>query len=385
MSVAGKKHKDCCGCNACAEICPKACIEMRQDRKGFLYAHVDTAKCIECGLCNRVCPFENPPLNAERPTAAYAGRVRDKAIYTRSTSGGTAYELGMWALRRGGAVYGCTADGLDIRHIRVDSPDELHRLQGSKYVQSDVRCVFQHVAEDLKAGLAVTFIGTPCQTAALKNYLRKPYELLLLVDLICHGVPSQKMLRDHVASIAKGRSVSRIKFRENPESYFTIWDDKGEKIYTVDFWANTYSNMYLKGFMSGFIYRPSCHECPFPQPVRASDITVGDFWGLNDQAMVDSWTNGISVILPSTPKGVQAVAEIAPGMELVERTVDEAVAGNEQLRQPTPHTYRDIIFSALYPMLSLNRAVWLAVLPHRAYRTLRRKLRPLKRLFKRQR
>lgn len=364
MSVKRKAKRDCCGCNACAEICPKRCITMTEDKKGFLYPRVDTETCIECGLCERVCPFPPKPEQKQRPSTAYAAWANDPDIHATSSSGGAAYVLSANMIKKGGVAYGCWADGLNVSHIRVDKINDLHRLQGSKYVQSNIRDVFSRVKHDLATGLDVLFTGTPCQVAGLKNYLGKDYDNLLLADLICHGVPSQKMLREHVATVAPGRNIDHISFRDG-NSYLITLKGENEELYRVDFWEDTFRDKYFKGFMSGITYRPSCHNCPYACPDRISDITIGDFWGLKAETLPETAGRGISVLLPSTQKGQSAISEIAGCMTLIKRPAAEAIAGNSQLRHPVNRCLSARIFSILYPVMQFDCAVKAALIPIR--------------------
>lgn len=359
MSVAGKKKQDCCGCNACAEICPKQCIEMHPDRKGFLYPKVDAKACIECGLCEHVCPFPAEESMLRRPDKAIAAWSKEPTVQQRSSSGGAAYLLSRRTIEQGGVVYGCAADGLTVHHVRINSLEDLPRLQGSKYVQSDTRRIFAQVRADLDTGLTVLFIGTPCQTAGLRRFIRRNAERLLLVDLICHGVPSQKMLRGHLRPIIKGHHVERMIFR-SPGSLALRLYENGREFYCGD----ENADVYYSAFEAGKTFRPSCYRCGYASDKRASDITVGDFWGFKDrETLPERARNGLSVILPNTEKGLELLNSIAPDINLMERTADEAVNGNTQLRHPLRLSRGTRIFQALYPLFNFDTAVRLSELP----------------------
>lgn len=298
-SIATKKKKDCSGCNACAEACPKHCIEMIPDKKGFLYPKVDTSTCIDCGVCTKVCPFEDGNIHLYTPLTAYAAWNKDREQYLASSSGGAAQVFSSYIINQGGVVYGCTSDDMRIRHIRVDALSDLHKLQGSKYVQSDVRGLFSKVKADLKAGKPVLFIGTPCQIAGLKNYIKQIPEHLYLVDLICHGVPSQQMLNEHIAHVLNGRTAKQISFRKGELFRLEITPKCG-----AVYFAGSYEDKYYRAFYNGMSYRESCYRCPFARKERASDITIGDFWGLQNAASLPlNKEEGISVMLPLTEKG----------------------------------------------------------------------------------
>lgn len=365
MSVANKKKRECCGCNACAEICPMHCIEMLNDSKGFLYPKVDTATCIDCGACEKVCPFEGGNIALNSPLTAYAAWNKDREQYLASSSGGVAYVFSSYIIKQGGVVYGCTSDGMQIRHIRVASLSELSKLQGSKYVQSDVRGLFDLVKADLKAKKPVLFIGTPCQVAGLKNYIKRIPEHLYLVDLICHGVPSQQMLYEHINHVAAGHSVEQLSFRKGQLFHIEITSPCG-----TTYSAEPHKDMYYRAFLDGISYRKSCYHCPFARKERISDITIGDFWGIKDTASLPlEISGGISVLLPSSEKGKALIEAAKPNLSIYERSINEAVAGNNQLRSPVKYSLRVRIFNSLYPLISLEKAAYICVVDQK-FRTL---------------
>jgi len=365
MSVSGKKKAACCGCNACVEICPKHCIRMVEDAQGFVYPQVDSSVCVECGMCEKVCPFEVTNLSLRPPLKAYAAWNKNRQEHLASSSGGAAYVFSSYILDKGGVVYGCTADGIDVRHIRVENHSELPKLQGSKYVQSNVCGLFKEVKNDLKSGKPVLFIGTPCQVAGLRNYIKHIPEHLYLVDLICHGVPSQQMLREHIQLVAKGRKIQYISFREGND--FTISLRATNFNYNANVWKDPYKDLYMKGFMDGMIYRSSCYQCPFACPLRVSDITIGDFWGLkNAEFLPTESKEGISLLLPMTDKGLNLIHAVENNLYISERSVDEAVNGNTQLRHPSIQGRRSRLFNILYPILSFDTAMNIVLADHKA-------------------
>lgn len=365
MSVSGKKKAACCGCNACAEICPKHCIRMVEDAQGFVYPQVDSSVCVECGMCEKVCPFEVANLSLRPPLKAYAAWNKNRKEHLSSSSGGAAYVFSSYILNQGGVVYGCTSDGIDVRHIRVENYSELSKLQGSKYVQSNVCGLFKEVKNDLKNGKTVLFIGTPCQVAGLKNYIKYISEHLYFVDLICHGVPSQRMLYEHIQHVAKGRKIQHISFRKGNDYRLSIKADKFN--YEVSLWETPYKDLYLKGFFEGMICRPSCSKCPFAYPMRVSDITIGDFWGLqNAELLPKESKDGISLLLPMTDKGLNLIHAVENHLYISERSVDEAVNGNTQLRHPSLQGRRSRLFNIIYPILSFDTAMNIVLADHKA-------------------
>lgn len=382
MSVSKKNKIDCCGCNACAEICPKHCIAMKHDEYGFLYPEVYESLCIECGACERVCPFPASEGDLNYPLKAFAAWANDEKAYERSSSGGAAYVISHTILFEDGVVYGCASDGLDIRHVRVDRLEDLPKLQGSKYVQSDVCGLFSQVRTDLKEGRKVVFIGTPCQVAGLKKFIKKVPDNLLLVDLICHGTPSQQMLREHIAHIVGDKKINKITFRRG-NSYILDIESNGKKIWDANLWESPYKDMYLHAFIKGYNSRPCCHHCTFARPERVSDITIGDFWGLGEDCpRPKDREMGISVILPATEKGLAVTKVIEQQMTLVERPVSEAITGNSQLHEPLGESNDSRRFMQLYPRLSFDRAVRAVVLKKMVKYRLKIMLRPLRPVLK---
>ena len=365
MSVSNKDKAACCGCNACAEICPKHCIQMVEDAQGFIYPQVDSSVCVECGMCEKVCPLEVANLSLRKPLKAYAAWNKNRQEHLLSSSGGAAYIFSSYIIEKGGVVYGCTSDGIDVRHIRVENHSELFKLQGSKYVQSDVRGLFKKVKNDLKIGKTVLFIGTPCQVAGLKNYIGHHNEHLYLVDLICHGVPSKQMLHEHIKYVAKGQKIKHISFRKGNDYRLSVKADKFS--YEVSLWETPYKDLYLKGFIEGMISRPSCYQCPFACSTRVSDITIGDFWGLkNAELLPKESKDGISLLLPMTDKGLNLIHAVEDNMYICERSVDEAVNGNTQLRHPVIQGRRARLFHFLYSLFSFDVAMNIVIADHKA-------------------
>lgn len=367
MSVTNKNKKDCCGCGVCRDACPKKCIVMKEDKLGFLYPEVNADSCVECGLCERVCPFEHHALNL--PRTAYAAWNTDEAAYSRSSSGGAAYALGSYVIENGGVVYGCEGNGLEIKHVRIDSIDDLRRLQGSKYVQSNLTDIYRNIKSDLESGKIVLFTGTPCQTAAVRNYVGKKDENLYLIDLICHGVPSLKMLRDHVSSIVPNNLKSIL--RDKPSEISVSFRDGNEyrlEISAKDFkyCEVSHKDTYFRTFLKGTTYRNSCYNCPFGTNKRGGDLTIGDFWGFTSPEILPEHVNsGLSVLLPITDKGLHFMEAVGHRMHAIERTMDEAVTGNDQLRHCVSDSIKAKTFRIAYRMLPFDYSAKIVILPEK--------------------
>lgn len=331
----------CTGCGACASVCPQKCIKMVEGIQGHLLPKIDDSKCVSCGLCTNSCAVlhsdELKPI-----LRAYACWTKDENDYKTTASGGIATALARYVIGQNGIVYGCAMlPDVEVKHIRVDGSDKLDLLKSSKYVQSSLVDVFPKIKNDVHDGRMVLFVGTPCQVAAIKRIFPLQPDNLFLVDLICHGVPSLKALRGHVKKVARGVKVEKVVFRENGNNYvFAVYDGEGVA-YKMPLWPNKYRDWYVNSFFDGYTFRDSCYQCRYARPERCSDMTIGDFWGLNDNSgELPSHSFGCSVALPITPKGESLLAAIRSTVNFYEREVCEAVEGNTQLRVPTKLTKR---------------------------------------------
>lgn len=344
----------CTGCAACVDCCPRKCISMQKgDGLGHLYPIINQELCIDCGFCQKTCPTLNK-LNKQYPIKAYAGWDMNKKEYESSSSGGAAAAFSRYIIRQGGVVYGCAMlPNLEVKHIKVDEEKDIYRLKGSKYVQSGMKGCYQSLKEDLKAGKKVLFIGTPCQVAGVKSFLRKKEQQnLYTVDLICHGIPSLAFLQKHIEKVTEGKVPDEVCFRKG-DYFFLLLLQRGKEVYRNSLFDERYKDIYYNAFFDGFSYRESCYHCPYAASERISDITIGDFWGLKGNLPLPH-PNGCSVVLPITNKGVEIVNAIATEFYLFERTIEEAIMGNEQLRNPKHKDWRIKLFHQLYPLLGVS-------------------------------
>ena len=219
-----KDPKDCCGCTACASICAHNAITMKTDALGFLYPEVDTTKCVNCGMCDKVCAFNGNydlSLNFPEPKA-YGVRHKDMMEVETSRSGAAFIAISDWILAHGGVVYGAGyTDHFRVVHKRATNKEERDEFKGSKYVQSDLSNIYRQIKCYLAEGRYVMFSGTPCQVAGLKLFLRKPYSNLLMVDLICHSVPSPLIFKDYVNFVEKknNKKLESIKMRDKEKGW----------------------------------------------------------------------------------------------------------------------------------------------------------------------
>lgn len=318
MRVDTKKKEECCGCTACESACPHDAIRMEADGLGFLYPRIDDSKCVDCGLCVKVCQFGKGYSREGRwdVPEVYAVRLKDEEQLSRSQSGGAFYALAVWMLERGGVVYGVGfADHFRVVHKRVETVAELEELRGSKYVQSDLRGVFPRVKEDLRAGRQVLFSGTSCQVSGLQSYVgRRLSAGLYTVDLVCHGVPSPAVWADYVDYVEHeaGEECQSVKFRDKAFGWVGCTETfrflSGNTIH-----RKSYVYMYFRHLM----HRSSCHVCPYTNLKRCSDVTVGDFWGWTKISQEFGDNKGVSLVLVSSERGRELFDEAKSGLYLI--------------------------------------------------------------------
>ena len=336
-----KDPADCCGCTACASICNHDAITMEPDALGFLYPKVDESKCVECGLCEKVCAFNDnydKSLNLPRPDA-YAARHKDMDEVMKSRSGAAFVAISDYILEQGGVVYGAGyKDHFRVAHKRATTKEERDEFRGSKYVQSDLTGVFSQVKQDLKNGLIVLFSGTACQTAGLKSYIgNKLSANLYLIDIVCHGVPSPFIWRDYIAHLEKkyGSEISSVNFRDKQmygwrahHETFKYKSGGGKMRYTYLFYKN-------------IILRKSCAKCHYTNLKRPSDITLADFWGWEKTDKHFNEDNkGCSLVFCNTEKGRRLFECVRDRMNVIPAKIENCKQPN--LEKPTEeHPLRD--------------------------------------------
>lgn len=311
--------EDCCGCSACEKVCPKQCITMKEDFEGFLYPLIDLDNCIDCGLCEKICPVINPQT-PQQPIKVYAARNNDEQIRMKSSSGGIFTSLAEITISKGGVVFGaCFDENWEVKHDYVETIEDLKRLRGSKYVQSNMGDCYSQAKDFLKQGREVLFSGTPCQIAGLKKFLKHDYDSLLTVDIICHGVPSRKVWRMYINELEKQnylffnrrltpKRIRDISFRnkrtgwKNYNFYFSI--DFRDPI-SEDFYESHHNNTFMKAFLNNLCLRPSCHNCPAKSGKSKSDITIADYWSIQESLPEVDDDKGTNSVLVNTLKGEQ--------------------------------------------------------------------------------
>lgn len=331
---------NCDGCTACYSICPKNAIEMEPDAFGFLYPQVNLDKCIDCGLCTKACPLinTNDEKNEQVPLC-FAARHKRTEELLKSRSGGVFKAIGDYVLRNNGVVYGAAFDEMwYVRHIRVDDPKKLDDLRESKYVQSDMRGVFQKVYSDLQTGRLVCFSGTPCQCAGLYSYIKlKKADVtnLFCVDIVCHGVPSPFLWKDYVSWVHEKykAEITAINMRDKTivgwnghEESFQF--SKKKKIYKHSFRVLYYTEL---------ITRKSCYRCNFANLTRPSDLTLADFW--NWRKVIPGFNKdnkGVSQVLVNTKKGKYLLDNILSDLTLIPTDLQISKQYNMEHSTPEP-------------------------------------------------
>lgn len=282
--------KDCCGCGACMNVCPKNAIRMAEDEVGFVYPEIDQNLCIGCGACKKACGYQMQPM-MQKSEAVYAAASNDDNLLRKSASGGAFAVLAENVLKKGGVVYGAALPlengKLEPKHLRIDTVERLTELQGSKYVQSAIGDTYAQAKKDLLDGKSVLFSGTPCQIAGLKQYLKKDYENLLTVDIICHGVPSKRFFQSFMEDYGKklGGTITEFYFRDKSKGQGmitrSVYKNKNGEQQEKIIVGNLLS--YFNFFLRSFTYRKNCYSCPFASEKRVGDLTLGDFWGFHEE------------------------------------------------------------------------------------------------------
>lgn len=340
------EKQNCCGCTACVAVCPKNCIEMKEDIEGFLYPEVNQSNCIHCNACDRVCPILNVKEKKPFEQIAYIVQNKDKEILRESTAGGAFTSIAEYVIRQGGVVCGVSIDeNYRVKHIFAESKDELGRFRNSKYVQSDINGAYQKVKEYLAKGRLVCFSGTPCQVEGLLHYLNKEYENLITVDVVCRAVPSPGVWKKYIEyEKQKNGKIRSVRFRDKSLGYqYSTMEIKMEDGRVAR--GGIESQTWLRMFFSGMIIRPSCTRCEFRNQYRNSDFTI---WDCFNSYKIDKSFNedvGTTRILLHTDKAVSVFNKISSTFVAKRITIEEAVSGvKEMVESPASCSNRNTFF-----------------------------------------
>lgn len=328
----------CCGCEACINACPKECVSPGRDEEGFLYPKVDVSKCINCHICEKVCP-EISPFSIREPQKAYAAWIKDEEIRRISSSGGIFSALAEYIIKANGIVYGASLNkNLELYHIPCETSEEIAQIRGSKYLQSRISGIYRDVLRRLNAGKFVLFSGTGCQIAGLKHFIRIDYTNLITVEIICHGVPSPMIWNDYILHILgksyinKYREPISVSFRNKNNGWknFGVCIEWNKKNKPKKYFSGFHQDIYMKCFLKNLTLRPSCYDCPVKNGKSGSDIVLGDFWGVDKKHPQLDDDKGLSAVIVYTEKG-QRILDLLTCINKEKIEYDEILDGNPVL------------------------------------------------------
>ena len=381
MADVIKDKHNCTGCAACVNICPKQCITLKKDSEGFSYPHIEWDRCAGCHLCTTICHSEKEKSLINNIPEAYAAYTKDKDILQNSSSGGVFREIAAFILKSGGVIYGAAfTDAYTVKHIAVESFENICLLYGSKYLQSDIGNSYSLVKQNLETGRMVLFTGTPCQVAGLKKYLKKDYDNLVTLDIVCHGVPSPEVWQKYIQYMESLTSdkVKHINFRDKTYGWhnFSVCIDfeSGDQIKEI-----FTENLFMKGFLADVYLRPSCYRCKYKTITRISDFTLADFWGIQQVCPEMENKNGTSLCWLNTEKSKLIWEKIKEGF--VYKTVDlnEALKYNSAALYSSSMPKTRETFFQLLAISDFDKAVK-ATLPKQHF--YQRVIRKLKKILK---
>ena len=335
--ICEKEH--CTGCTACAVSCPKNAISMKENDKGFIYPYIDKEACVDCGLCKNVCP-QLAIKEKVRPNVrkVYAAFTKDLDIRNNSSSGGMFTELARSILQEGGVVFASRmSDNChELYFDKCERVEDLDKFRGSKYLQSHPKSIFLEIKKELELEKMVLFIGTACQVAGLKSFLKKKYDKLFTVDIICHGVPSPKLWSDYMKQLEQlyCSSAKKVNFRYKKPSWtkfsLCVEFENGH-----EFLKSKFDDPYLISFLKEMALRDNCYTCPYTNIERVGDITLADFWGYKSTDFkMRNTEKGISLVLINSDNGTILFKKIVSRILFTEKRLKDAVDGNRSLKEP---------------------------------------------------
>lgn len=316
----------CTGCGACVSVCPKGALSMEKDQDGFYYPKADKLECTSCSLCDKVCPVRKENHFEAEKIRVYAAKNKDSDVLINSSSGGIFSLLSKACIEKGGEVYGAAFDGDgEISHMKAETYEEALKFRGSKYVQSKLSGTFLQVKASLEAGKNVIFSGTPCQTAGLRSFLKKDYENLLLVDFVCMGVPSPDIWREYKSEKEREHHSKLVyaSFRDKANG----WHDYSMRLKFKNGEEELIpkeKDSYLRGFNHLLFIKSSCHSCKFKELNSGSDITLGDYWGIEKLSPDFYSPDGVSMVITKTKKGENAFFSVSDNTEWIKTSLDHA-------------------------------------------------------------
>lgn len=395
----------CCGCEACVQVCPKHCIRFMRDHEGFFYPEAESDTCIQCGLCEKVCPVLHPAESSE-PLHVYAAKNRKDKELLESSSGGLFCLIAKEVIKSGGVVFGARFnEKWEVEHDYAETEDGLKPFMGSKYVQSRIGNCYKKTKDFLAQGRKVLFTGTPCQIAGLKNFLRKEDDNLLTVDVLCHGVPSPAMWQQYLEEIKesarKGENTVSLPFNPPISGCDTLAGGRDVEIESIAFrdkrlgWKkysfaltlaevtadgkkNTVSfshvyrdNPYMKGMLNNLFTRPICYKCPFRCQKSKSDLSLGDFWEIENKDSRFADDKGTSMVLINNENGLQIWDSICENIVFAKKSYPDAIDICSMIMKPVPmNQNRSLFFSLLSSNNSFHKSINKVIPSHKSLRSL---------------
>lgn len=320
----------CTGCFACMNVCAKNAINIIEDDYGRTIPDIDENKCVECNICRKICPVNNP-IQLNEPDECYAIWTKNYDDRNCCASGGISTGIARFFIKNQGVVFGAAFDdNLNLEMKMAETEDELIQFRGSKYVQCNTEYSYRQVKEQLAHGKEVLYVGTPCQIAGLNAFLQKPQSNLYTIDIICHGTPPLKYLKEYCEQKFPEHKVSRVTFRGENDFQFCAFEGKN-----IIYKKPTYLDSYFHAFLKGVTYRENCYSCKYATGKRCSDLTIGDFWGINSETLNNHFDGRISLLLQNTNKGKLLFEKVKDEFVFEKRDIEEAIKGNDQLQRPT--------------------------------------------------
>lgn len=325
-----EKINECCGCGACESVCPKKAIKMKENSKGFFYPEIDTDRCVNCSLCEKICDFRKEHKNSKNIKEIYAYQHKSDSVLKNSSSGGAFTGFSDIILNEGGLVYGVAFDSeFNAKHFCAETKEERDRFRSSKYVQSFTQGLYEEIKEKLKTGRKILFSGTPCQCAGLISFLGEKPENLFIADLLCHGTPSNKILKDHIKYWESLMNNKAVFYNYRSKKY---GHEQNHEIIFSDSKRNT--SVELKKILKLFAVsmRESCYNCPYASQYRYGDITIGDLWESAKTADILNH-KGTSLILINTEKGKELLQKAKN--DAIIRNTNYDINSHQALNHPT--------------------------------------------------
>lgn len=348
------ERNQCIGCGLCSNICPKGAIKMIEDKRtGHFVPQIDTQLCVDCSLCQKKCPGLRE-IESRSQIKTYAAWRKDISKIKGSSSGGVAASLYERAVEEGYYIVGTYLnENFQVKLKITNKKNDIELFKGSKYVQADTGFVYKEALGLLQKGEKILFIGTPCQCAAMKVLVEGRYENnVILVELICHGTPSQKTFREYINYISKKKKkdITKIAFRSERGVELSLYS--GEKA----FWQyKGYEDDYMVAFQTGLIHNETCYQCKYANKDRSSDLTIGDFWKIGEKRVFQHPECKVSVVVASTEKGL-AFLQGCEQLILEEREYQEALEGNPNLYSASKKNLKSEMFWNIYADEGVSRA-----------------------------